>query len=272
MTKVETATQWMENLANDNRYGYAWGGWGPWDYDCGHAIITAWETAGVPVKTAGAASTHNMLQVFTSLGFVDVRSSVNLATGAGLQRGDVLLHETDHTAMACGDGKIVHARSSEGNTIPGDQNGQEIRIQPYFNWSNGGWQHVLRYPETDADQEPEEKEDPEESSWIFGKIRDFLHRPGSENVFNLNTAGFEVIIIRKGDGMNDPRDIVRVAQLLLRQHGAFLDADGEFGYQTEQAVKNFQLSRNLSADGVVGINTWIHLILFSVSELNNYGG
>lgn len=23
MTKVETATQWMESLANDNRYGYA---------------------------------------------------------------------------------------------------------------------------------------------------------------------------------------------------------------------------------------------------------
>lgn len=254
MTKTESATRWMENLANDNSHGYSWGGWGPTDYDCGHAIITAWETAGVPVKTAGAASTHNMLQVFTSLGFVDVKSSVNLTTGAGLQRGDVLLHETDHTAMACGDGKIVHARSSEGNTIPGDQNGQEIRIQPYFNWTNGGWQHVLRYPEAPEEGEKENEETPavkpEEP-----KEKAYLH-------------------LERGDGMNAPIRRVQALQILLNEQDVFeweatLDEDGEFGGITELAVKRFQERRGLTDDngkgnGIVDELVWEELIQFEI--------
>ena len=47
MTKIESAVLWMERLAADNSHGYAWGGWGPQDYDCGHAVITAWEQVGV---------------------------------------------------------------------------------------------------------------------------------------------------------------------------------------------------------------------------------
>lgn len=32
--------------------------------------------------------------------------------------------------------------------------------------------------------------------------------------------------------------------------------DGIFGAQTEQAVRNYQRSRGLGADGIVGCNTW----------------
>lgn len=50
MGKIETATQWMINLAADDTHGYSQDNrWGP-DYDCSSAIITDWETAGVPVK------------------------------------------------------------------------------------------------------------------------------------------------------------------------------------------------------------------------------
>ena len=256
MTKVESATRWMENLANDNSHGYAWGGWGPTDYDCGHAIITAWEQAGVPVKTAGAASTHNMYPVFLSCGFLDVTAKVNLSTGSGLHRGDVLLHDNDHTVMACGDGKIVHARSGEGNTIPGDQSGNEVRIQPYFQWQNGGWQHVLRYSETERD-ETEEKENeetpavkPEEP-----KEKAYLH-------------------LERGDGMNAPIRRVQALQILLNEQDVFegeatLDEDGEFGGITELAVKRFQERRGLTDDngkgnGIVDELVWKELIQFEI--------
>ena len=49
MGKIETATQWMIDLANDDSHGYDQDSrWGP-DYDCSSSVISAWQYAGVPV-------------------------------------------------------------------------------------------------------------------------------------------------------------------------------------------------------------------------------
>ena len=137
MSKIETAVNWMINTANDNRHGYdqkyRWGEKG--DYDCSSAVITAWENAGVPVKTNGATYTGNMYSVFKKCGFIDVTRSVDRATGQGIQRGDVLLNRNHHTAMAIGNGQIVQASINEkGTTVggkPGDQTGKEFYIRSY---------------------------------------------------------------------------------------------------------------------------------------------
>ncbi len=150
MSKVEKAVQWMENTAKNDIHGYdqkyRWGEKG--DYDCSAAVITAYQTAGVPVKTNGATYTGNMLKAFKKSGFVDVTSSINLKTGAGLIRGDVLLSSGHHTAMYCGNGKEVEASINEkGKTVggqPGDQTGKEFLIRAYRNYP---WTNVLRYPE-----------------------------------------------------------------------------------------------------------------------------
>ena len=93
MSKTENAVTWMINTANNNKHGYdqkyRWGEKG--DYDCSSAVITAWESAGVPVKTNGATYTGNMYSVFKRCGFNDVTTSVDRHTGSGLKRGDVLL-------------------------------------------------------------------------------------------------------------------------------------------------------------------------------------
>ncbi|MER5887211.1 peptidoglycan-binding protein [Streptomyces sp. NPDC001941] len=49
-------------------------------------------------------------------------------------------------------------------------------------------------------------------------------------------------------------------QHLLNAHGAKLDVDGQFGAGTRTAVVNFQKSKGLDADGIVGPNTWQALI------------
>ena len=135
MSKTEQAIQWMESHANDNRHGYdqryRWGERG--DYDCSSAVISAWQAAGIPVKTKGATYTGNMLSVFKSCGFSDVTRTVNLATGAGLKRGDVLLNVRHHTAMYCGGGREVEASINEKGTVtggrPGDQTSREFLIR-----------------------------------------------------------------------------------------------------------------------------------------------
>lgn len=148
---IRRAVEWMLEISADNQHGYSQANrWGP-DYDCSSFVISAWEQAGVPVKTAGATYTGNMFDVFTRCGFTDVTDSVDLATGAGMQPGDVLLNHACHTAAYIGNGQLVHARSSEGNSLQGDQSGNEIRVQPYY---NGPWDCVLRYTGADAGSIP----------------------------------------------------------------------------------------------------------------------
>jgi len=151
MSKVESAIKWMENTANNNAHGYdqiyRWGEKG--DFDCSSAVITAYEQAGIPLKTNGATYTGNMYSAAMKCGFKDVTSSINLATGAGLVRGDILLNEARHVAMYCGNGMEVEASINEKGGArggqPGDQTGREFLIRPYRNYP---WNKILRYPET----------------------------------------------------------------------------------------------------------------------------
>ena len=149
MSQIETAIKWMEDTARDDSHGYDQiNRWGP-DYDCSSAVITAWQMAGVPVKSRGATYTGNMYGVFKKCGFEDVTSSVNLATGKGLKRGDVLLNKVHHVAMFCGGMKEVEASINEkGRAIgglKGDQTGREFLIRHYRNYP---WNCVLRYKES----------------------------------------------------------------------------------------------------------------------------
>lgn len=157
MSKVEIATQWLIDLAVNDSHGYdqayRWGQHG--DYDCSAAVITAWETAGVPVKTNGATYTGNMKNAFISSGFTEVTSSIGLSNGTGLLRGDVLLKTQSHTAMFIGNGQIVHASINEKGTATGgqagDQTGKEICIRSYY---NKPWNCVLRYNEHNTNPTP----------------------------------------------------------------------------------------------------------------------
>lgn len=159
MSKTETAIKWMEETAGNASHGYdqryRWGEKG--DYDCSSAVITAWEKAGVPVKTKGATYTGNMYKVFTTNGFEDVTKKVNLVSGSGLIRGDVLLNDYHHTAMYCGNGKEVEASINEKGTAtggtPGDQTGREFLIRSYRNFP---WLHVLRYKESKTLKTPKD--------------------------------------------------------------------------------------------------------------------
>lgn len=188
MSKVENAVNWMINTANNNLHGYdqkyRWGEKG--DYDCSSAVITAWEYAGVPVKINGATYTGNMLNAFKRSGFSDVTHGygINLKTGSGLKRGDVLLTRGRHTAMYIGDGKIVQASLNEkgkatGGT-PGDQTGKEFWIASYYNYP---WEYVLRYPD-----EPEHHR--KTNSDIAEEVKKGLWGNGAERVQRLKIAGY----------------------------------------------------------------------------------
>ncbi len=219
---VENAITWMELLAKDNSHGYdqryRWGERG--DYDCSSAVISAWENAGVPVKSGGATYTGNMYEVFTRNGFKDVTDSVNLSNGMGLIRGDVLLNHANHTAMYCGNGFEVEASINEYGGVtggaPGDQTGEEILVKNYRNYP---WNAILRYADNNS-----------------GAVSSFA---SNVPTLKLGSTGEEV----------------RNLQQKLIVLGYNLQISGEFGASTERKVRHFQKKYGLEVDGIVGKET-----------------
>ena len=54
---------------------------------------------------------------------------------------------------------------------------------------------------------------------------------------------------------------IRTLQILLRAHGHNLTVDGMLGPATEAAVKAFQTSKGMTADGIMSAQTWSILII-----------
>ena len=64
-------------------------------------------------------------------------------------------------------------------------------------------------------------------------------------------------LVRRGDRVFP----VRPLQQLLCGHGHPASVDGIFGPRTEAAVRAFQASKSLAADGIVGPATWSRLVV-----------
>ena len=233
MNKIGAAVELARCMAADGKHGYdQTHRWGP-DYDCSSLLITVWEQAGVPVRTGGATYTGNMREVFLRCGFADVTGEVSLGDGRGLVAGDVLLNHRNHTAMMVDKYNLVQASINELGTVTGgqtgDQNGGEIAVRSYYNFP---WDCVLRYRENDGEAGEKAAEE------------------------NVQLRGLP--LLRRGSR----GDAVRVAQYLLLCRGMTLPkygADGDYGQETEDAVKEFQRLKGLEADGECGAITWAAL-------------
>lgn len=160
-TAIEKAV-WLAKEIADGDYGYSQphrdGAYGrePSDFDCSSLVTYCWQSAGVPVRDAGASTTSNMYKPFIKCGFKDVSSQIDFATGKGLRMGDVLLHPYDgergHVEMMLNSTTICGARRDENGkdgwegSQPGDQTGHEIEYGAYYNFP---WTYCLRYEAED---------------------------------------------------------------------------------------------------------------------------
>ena len=234
MTKVEKAVQWAVGIANDNRHGYSQlNRNGNPDYDCSSLTISAYEWAGVPVGKA--TYTGNMYSEFICHGWKDVTRQINLSNGFGLIKGDVLLNHECHTVIYIGEGKVVNART-DTDCRCGDSNGDEIRIQPYWNFP---WNAVLRYTE-------ESVESTSDNVSISDNVITVEIKKVFQNTLKQGSEGY----------------LVTALQAILNYYGADLDMDSDFGRLTKEAVVEYQKKHKdkngepLEVDGIAGIRTW----------------
>lgn len=297
MSIIEKAVNWIIGIANDNTHGYDQGSrWSP-DYDCSSLVISAWKQAGVNLT---CTYTGNMYANMINKGFSDITSQVNLATGSGLARGDVLLNVANHTAMYIGNGQICEATGNENGGITGgqtgDQTGREICINSYRNYP---WNYVLRYVAEDGG--PRETQSGNTTStdndiytvqagdslWsiaekVYGSGTYYTKLMTLNGLTNSNIMVGQVLKIKSNtqsvsqpaqstSSTNDLPTLrkgskgepVRALQALLILRGqklATYGADGDFGSETEIALRAYQKLKGLTVDGICGSDDWKTLI------------
>lgn len=152
---INDAVSFAVGIANDNSHGYSqavrslYNITSPKSFDCSSLCCTAYYYAFLKnglTEQANYLKSHcsytgNMLNML-NVGFEIVAR--NQTAHAQMQKGDLELNTTYHVAMAIDKNNIVHARSSEGTTNTIDDSGNEIRTQPWYNYSHG-WTHRLRF-------------------------------------------------------------------------------------------------------------------------------
>ena len=234
---IDIAVAYALDKANDNSHGYSQDAnrrMNNPDFDCSSLVILSYRAAGLDLKST---FTGNMYEDFLAHGFSDVTKSVNLGSGSGCQKGDVLLNKTKHTAIALGDGLIVHASSSENGGKygqPGDQTGNEICVRSYY---NKPWDCVLRY--TADDVAPVESKG---DNKVMVEVRQLQYGMKGNDVKSLQTL------------------------LNLKANSRHLVVDGDFGNNTKSVTMDFQRTHRdfngnpLAVDGIVGKNTWYALL------------
>lgn len=141
MSKVDTYTDYMIAIANDNSHGYSQiNRGGKPDFDCSSLVGHALATAGFNVNVN--STTRNLYEQLKRCGFTSCNRP--------FRKGDIHLAVGHHVCVSTDSEHIVHASIDERGTTKGcqkgDQTGKEICIRKYYTPSYG-WNYHLRYNE-----------------------------------------------------------------------------------------------------------------------------
>nr|DAW20212.1 MAG TPA: N acetylmuramidase [Caudoviricetes sp.] len=142
MSKVDTYTNYMIAIANDDSHGYSQiNRNGNPDFDCSSLVGHALSKAGFNVNPN--STTRNLYEQLKRCGFTTCNEP--------WEKGDIHLAVGHHVCVSSDSEHIVHASIDEKGTTKGrkagDQTGKEICIRKYYIPSYG-WSYHLRYNET----------------------------------------------------------------------------------------------------------------------------
>ena len=106
---ISKAVEWILDAVEDPDATKVLGekGWHGKNYSCSSLVSRGYIAAGVPLLEAANGKhfyTDSVAKVYQKCGFVEVTDEVNMRTGEGLRRGDVIINgKESHTGMYLGE-------------------------------------------------------------------------------------------------------------------------------------------------------------------------
>lgn len=180
---------------------------------------------------------------------VDVSINLTAPNSAGTYKGNWRLRDPNGAIFALSTGpfwvqiKAVAPQQASWPTFKNGDSGPEVRAIQHLLVAHGYNLNVdgIFGPNTQA------------------RVEDFQTANNLIEDAIVGPETWEKLIIQAAQGKTGPE--VRAIQFLLKnKFGYNIDVDGIFGPATANAVKNFQNSKGLTADGIVGLQTWRRLI------------
>lgn len=174
-------------LSNGKSVGISYG-----DRDCSSAVIEAYTVVGV--DCGGASYTGDMKSCMVRTGNF---RSLPASTWRNPERGDILLNQGTHVAMALGGGLLGEFLRSENHSISGrvgDQDGGESVIRALY---DDNWDCVLRYCGDNSKVDDKPSNDGQSDSSFGGKYTVMIDELNVR--YQPNLSGAISGVLSKGD-------------------------------------------------------------------------
>lgn len=221
----------------------------PCECDCSSFMSVCAEAAGIaiPYNGTNAPTTSTMKTAFTSTGAFDVLTDAKYLTGtAYLKRGDILVKPGSHTVMALDNGTSA---GDSGDTSAASADSYPAQFQA---WLNSGYSGGL---DVDGLWGPKTKKAAIKALQTELNAQ-FSKGLAVDGIWGPKTKAACVNVKQGARG-----NLTRIIQGVLYCLGYDpLGFDGIFGSGCASAVKSFQSAHGLSADAIVGKNTWAALL------------
>lgn len=197
----------------------------PW---CCAFVVAVFEKCGMSDIIPGYAACDQMISIFTKWGRYYSRSV------RSVRPGDIIFYNWNGDLSADHVGIVVQNRFGELSVIEGNKS-DTVAYRSIGSMDSC----VLGYGVPNYEATGESRIDSTSHDLDKEYIRTLpLLQYGKNNVY------------------------VKILQILLNYYyNANLEVDGEYGVQTKKVVADYQMSNLLEVDGIVGTETWSHLLL-----------
>lgn len=233
----------------------------PCETDCSAAVVICCCYSGIPenklYSSGNSAYTGNLKKKLVATGEVEIfTASKYVASDKYLFRGDILLYEGHHVAVALENGSMV----------------KEVLVVPTRTLKDGCEGNDVKWLQTGLNKIMKSGLviDGEFGRATIAAVKSFQKKYGLEvdGIFGVNSrktmvkllAGETVVVVpalakptlRLGDDGVQVRYLQQDLNYVMK---ANLEVDGEFGKATLRAMKKFQRKYGLDDDGVYGVKS-----------------